>query len=83
MNWDLLKFADNIDRERRRLELSGIEGSDAVGILLQEIVLAVAGAEAGAPIPAWMIDKQPGLEAEHSMRMQAVMEALSQLRLGP
>jgi len=83
MNWDLLKFADNIDRERRRLELSGIEGSGAVGALLQEIVSVVAGADKGAPIPTWMIEKQPELEAQHSERMRAVMEAMPPLRSGP
>jgi hypothetical protein len=41
MKWDLLKFADSIDRERRRLEFSGIEGLGAVGALLREIVSAV------------------------------------------
>jgi hypothetical protein len=73
MKWDILKFADAVDRERRRVELSGIEGSDAVGALLREIVSVVNEAEKGAPIPTWMTEKQPEFEAEHSRRMRATI----------
>lgn len=80
MNWDLLKFADGVDRERRRLELSGLDRFGAIGALLREIVSVVAEAEQGLPVPQWMIDKHPELDAEHSRRMGAVMDRLSPRR---
>lgn len=76
MNWDLTKFADGVDRERRRLELSGLDRFGAIGALLREIMSVVAGAEKGEPIPMWLIEKKTELDEEHAKRMRAVMERM-------